>query len=237
MHIIKLCPLNGISLSLFKKGLSDYKKAQYQSAILYFESVLINERCAIAAYYYRGKAYAHLGQYKIAFDNYIKAMRIQKHQSLWNACANIQYKLKNYQGALEYYNRAIAMNPKECSYYINKGDTLRKLGNYNQALEAYKHALALKRDCAETYQSRGSLYLETKAYELAICDYHTALKLNPNLNGAQQNLAKAKVQLRRLDKPKNPHIQDEISLLLQKYRHENTLIKQRYLGLTPKEPG
>lgn len=48
---------------------------------------------------------------------------------------NERYELKNYQGAIDDYIQALAINPNLPQVYYNRGNIQRKLGNYQKAIE------------------------------------------------------------------------------------------------------
>ncbi|WP_331377238.1 tetratricopeptide repeat protein [Rickettsia rhipicephali] len=51
--------------------------------------------------------------------------------------------LGKYELAIEFFNKAIELNPKFSKIYNNKGLTLGKLGQYRLVLDAYNKALEL----------------------------------------------------------------------------------------------
>src|SRR5260370_398700 len=50
---------------------------------------------------------------------------------------------KQYQKAIEAYEEAIRLDPKDALAYHNKGNALNNLGRYEKALEAYEEAIKL----------------------------------------------------------------------------------------------
>ncbi len=53
------------------------------------------------------------------------------------------YHLGNYTGAIEYYDKALAMNPNDLDALTSKGTALDVLGNHTGAIEYYDKALAI----------------------------------------------------------------------------------------------
>ena len=51
------------------------------------------------------------------------------------------YNSKNYESALENYNKFIELNPDYKEVYYNKGVTLQKLSKYEESLEAFSQSL------------------------------------------------------------------------------------------------
>lgn len=54
--------------------------------------------------------------------------------------------LENDEVALEYFDRALAVNPKYIDAYYNKGCVLEQMGNYNQASAIFKEILKIQPD-------------------------------------------------------------------------------------------
>ena len=50
-------------------------------------------------------------------------------------------KVGNHQEAINAYNKAIQLNPKDAEAYGNRGVAYSKLGNYQQAIKDYNKAI------------------------------------------------------------------------------------------------
>ena len=53
------------------------------------------------------------------------------------------FKLDNYTGAIEYYDKALAINPKDVNALTDKGLALDNLSNHTGAIEYYDKTLAI----------------------------------------------------------------------------------------------
>ena len=89
--------------------------------------------------------------------------------------------LKEYQQALENYDRAIQLNPNEAVAYIFRGVAYYELGNYQQAIKDYDRAIQLDPNRARAYHYRGSAFSSLGNYQQAIKDYDRAIELDPKL--------------------------------------------------------
>jgi tetratricopeptide (TPR) repeat protein len=89
----------------------------------------------------------------------------------------------NYPGALDNYDRAIALNPNYDEAYYNRGNLkYQKLNNSQGALADYDRAIAINPNLAEAYNNRGNLkYEKLNNPQGALADYNRAISLNPNL--------------------------------------------------------
>ena len=101
------------------------------------------------------------------------------------------YELKQYEKAIEDYNKAIELNPNDAEVYTNRGNPYYKLKRYEKAIEDYSKAIKLNPNDAVAYYNRGNAYDELKRYEKAIEDYSKAIELNPNYVDAYNNRGNA----------------------------------------------
>jgi tetratricopeptide (TPR) repeat protein len=94
---------------------------------------------------------------------------------------------KNYMGALEAYNKAIELNPKEAMTYYNRGTTYAVLENYQQAINDYNNAIKLNPKFVSAYINRGNAYDALRNYQQAIRDFDKAIELYPQDAAAYHN--------------------------------------------------
>ena len=55
--------------------------------------------------------------------------------------ANALFNLERYEEAIEYYDKALAIDPNNAKAWYAKGYTLGKLGKYNEAIQAYDRVI------------------------------------------------------------------------------------------------
>ena len=87
--------------------------------------------------------------------------------------------LDKLEEALEWYDKAIELDPKYAVAYKSKGNTLYKLHKYEEALEWYDKAIALNPGYADAYYGKGHTLNLLQRYEEAIKSLDTAIGLNP----------------------------------------------------------
>jgi tetratricopeptide (TPR) repeat protein len=108
---------------------------------------------------------------------------------------NAYYKVGDYEGAIDNYNQALKLNPKDAQAHLNRGNALSEVAQhsgdpdrtYHQAIEDFNRTLQLKPNQAEAYLSRGMVRYEIaqysknpeKDYQQAIQDFDRSLRLNP----------------------------------------------------------
>ena len=130
---------------------------------------------------------------------------------------NMLYKEREYEGAMQKYQRAVEKQPNSDIINFNLGTVLYRLKKYPEALEHFQKSLLTdNKDLkAKTYFNLGDVYtrigesLEDKDPDAAFKSIETAkenfekvLSLNPNDKEAQFNLDYAKAELRRYEREK-----------------------------------
>jgi tetratricopeptide (TPR) repeat protein len=86
---------------------------------------------------------------------------------------------KQYDKAIEDYNRAIELDPQYASAYRSRGSAYRIKKDYNEAVTDYDKAIELN-PSASVYNGRGFTFLEWGKYTEAEKDIRKALELDPN---------------------------------------------------------
>ncbi|MCC3584501.1 tetratricopeptide repeat protein [Microcoleus sp. PH2017_30_WIL_O_A] len=94
----------------------------------------------------------------------------------------------NLGGAIECYQRAIAIDPNYAAAHSNLGVVKQQSGRLTEAIAHYRQALEIDPNLAETASNLGSALAEAGENEGAIAQYQRALSLNPNCAEALVNL-------------------------------------------------
>jgi len=85
--------------------------------------------------------------------------------------------LKEYQRAIQDYDRAIELEPTAAIYYTDRGIVYTKLKEYQRAIQDYDRAIELDLNYAKAHNQRGNTYYKLKEYQRAIQDYDRAIEL------------------------------------------------------------
>jgi tetratricopeptide (TPR) repeat protein len=104
----------------------------------------------------------------------------QKNAINYNKVGDEYYFQKNYNRAVEYYTKAIELEPNNANYYKNRSVSYNWLKEYEKAIADTSKAIELDPDKALYYYGRGVNYHELKEYEKAIADKSKAIELDPN---------------------------------------------------------
>ena len=100
------------------------------------------------------------------------------------------------KGEIEFYNKALRINPNYVEAYFNRGNALRKLGDMKRAIEDYNQALRINPNYAEAYYNRGAIRVQSEDMKGGIEDYNQALRINPNYAEAYYNRGVTRAQLK-----------------------------------------
>ena len=111
------------------------------------------------------------GQYAVEPLNQFKA---NTHELFINQ-GDLNYKSGQYEGAIECYNKAIALKPKFAEAYNKRGNANNKIGQHDKAIDDYNKAIALNPKYVYAYNNRGNAYADKGQYDLAIDDYNEAI--------------------------------------------------------------
>ncbi|MGC2571495.1 MAG: tetratricopeptide repeat protein, partial [Candidatus Nitrosopolaris sp.] len=97
----------------------------------------------------------------------------------------------NHTGAIEYYDKALAIDPHNVNALYNIGIALDNLRNHTGAIEYYDKALAIDPHNVNALINKGISLYDLDKYHDAIVLYNKALALNPNDVDAIHNKANA----------------------------------------------
>ena len=120
----------------------------------------------------------------------------------WNAEALSLWKDGQYTDpnkAKEYWDRAIAANPKMAESYNNRGLAFYNLELHQQAINDFSQAIRMKPEYAEAFNNRGNAYYALDQYEKAEADFNKSLELKPQYAKAHLNRGLAYFQMKKTE--------------------------------------
>ena len=152
------------------------------------EAIQLNPNNDIA-YNNRGVAYAELGRYEQAIQDFNKAIQLNPNYDA-TAYANrglAYHDLGQNERAIQDLNKAISINPNDGAAYNGRGLAYSGLEQYERAIQDYNKAIQLNPNDDMAYNNRGGAYRHLKQYDRAIQDYSKSIELDPNDYGAYYN--------------------------------------------------
>lgn len=90
-----------------------------------------------------------------------------------------KFKAGDNYGAIQSYDRAIAVNPRYGASYVNRGIAKFKLGKIQAAIADYNLAIEIDPKDDEAYYNRGIAKFEAGDERAAIADFDRAVAINP----------------------------------------------------------
>ena len=97
------------------------------------------------------------------------------------------YQQGEYKQAIERYDRAIKLNPKNTDAYNNRGAAKNDSGDYQGAIADYDKVIELNPKDAMAYSNRGAAKLALGDNQEAIANFNIAIELNPKYPTAYYN--------------------------------------------------
>jgi tetratricopeptide (TPR) repeat protein len=88
---------------------------------------------------------------------------------------------------IEYFSRAIRLNPDLGEAYSGRGTANSELGRYDSAVADYTKAIGLNPDIAQTYNNRGWAYEQLGKYDKAVADFTAAIRIDSHYANAYNN--------------------------------------------------
>ena len=103
--------------------------------------------------------------------------------------------VKDFEGAIEAYDKAIRLDPDESASYNNRAKAKIHLGQYKEALADCDKAIRLDPSEATAYNTRGTVKIHLGQYKEALADCDKAILLRSDYAEAYSTRGNAKLQL------------------------------------------
>uniref|UniRef100_A0A9J8BIM0 Small glutamine-rich tetratricopeptide repeat-containing protein alpha n=1 Tax=Cyprinus carpio carpio TaxID=630221 RepID=A0A9J8BIM0_CYPCA len=109
---------------------------------------------------------------------------------------NDQMKVENFSAAVEFYSKAIQLNPQNAVYYCNRAAAYSKLGNYAGAVQDCEQAIGIDPNYSKAYGRMGLALASLNKYSEAVSYYKKALELDPDNDTYKANLQIAEQKMK-----------------------------------------
>jgi tetratricopeptide (TPR) repeat protein len=132
-------------------------------------------------------------------DIEVVAERVRSHSPLcaedFNKLGINKAKERDFEGALENFDRAIKLNPDYADAYNNRASVRQELGDDPGAKKDYTEAILLNPDCAAYHNNLGIISYNSGDYLGAQADHTRAIQLNPGYAQAYNGRGFARLHL------------------------------------------
>src|ERR1043165_111996 len=127
-----------------------------------------------------------------------KADRAPKDFDAQMDAARVFYRMRDYDKATLYGNRALAIKPNDFDALTLAGNARYDAQDFAAAAGLYERALALRPDSPDVRTDLGNTYFNRKDYDRAVAEYRKSVAVDPDHLNSWKNLAAA--ALRKRDK-------------------------------------
>ena len=181
-------------------GVFYHNKGEYEKAIEYYSRAL--DLKSDRAIYWENRALANelLGKYDNAEADYTKALELGENANLLNSIGVVKFRQSDYNGALDYFNKAIKLKKDDPIYYENIGLAHENTGDFEAAEKDYQKALKVSNEDARFLNRLGLYYHNRKMYDKSLEWYTKAAEKDPENTTYTQNIAVAYENLGQYDK-------------------------------------
>jgi tetratricopeptide (TPR) repeat protein len=194
------------ALSCFKGGKALFENKDYEAALDLFNQAIQIDDTFAEAYGYRAwtkhKLYKKLTQpeiYSLFADAY-RCLSLKPDLALgFFALGTAKYNLKDYDGAIADYTKAIEIDANHAYAYNNRGVAKKNLKDYDGAIADYTKAIEIDVNYKEAYYALGIAKKNLKDYDGAIADYTKAIEIDVNYKEAYYARGIAKKNLKDYD--------------------------------------
>lgn len=113
-----------------------------------------------------------------AIEIYTKIIAIAKLPEVYNNRALIKQSIGDVNGALEDFNEALVLNPKDITVYNNRGVLKKEQKDYIGSMSDYNRAQEINPNKATTYNNRADLYITLGKLNEALDDINRCITLD-----------------------------------------------------------
>ena len=123
-----------------------------------------------------------------AKEKYLELIKLDNNNfEAHNLLGALYLQKKDFNNALLFISRAVAINTSSYSCYNNLGTTYKEINDYSNSLISYDKAIQLKFDYAEAYNNKAAVLTIINNFEAALENYNQAIKIKPDYAEAYNN--------------------------------------------------
>jgi tetratricopeptide (TPR) repeat protein len=111
---------------------------------------------------------------------------------------SVLQQLKQWDAALDSFDKAIGMHPEFAAVYFSRGNVLQDLRRFEEALQSYNQAIAIQPDFDDACLNRGNLLAKLRQWDAALASYDQAIAIRPDFAVAYCNRGNVLKELNRL---------------------------------------
>lgn len=174
--------LNNTS-GFYQRGLYHHKNKQFKLATKdYSESLKDTSSFFLSSKYFnRGLSYFSSRKYHLAIKDFKTnfALKNTKSDALFNISSCFT-NINEFDSAIFYLDKTIALRPKYQKAFINKGVLLRKKNKKEEALKAFNQVININPKNENALLQRAQINFESRNWKPCVKDLNSVIKLKPN---------------------------------------------------------
>jgi tetratricopeptide (TPR) repeat protein len=179
-----------------QKGESSLKNSNYEEALSFFEHAIATNPNDQEAWNKKASALQRLGRFNEAIEATNRAIILNNNNFLTTVnkinqtkineihklleIGTEKYQSDQWEEALTYFEKVIAINPENSSAWNCKGNILKRLGKLEEALNCFNETLKIKDNSASSWNDKGNVLSGLGRFEEALICYDKALKFSEN---------------------------------------------------------
>lgn len=163
----------------------------YLNTLIEYASEWLNEEASKEAYIIRASANYSLKKYRIAIEEYTKAIELEPgYEFVYYNRGLAYYSLNQNLKAIADFDKSIELNPEYISAYYARGNIYSRLNEDGKAVEEYDKAIEIDPYFDSPYYARGNIYSILNQLELAISSFKRFIQLSNDKFWVEQARAK-----------------------------------------------
>lgn len=172
------------------------KTGDFVAAARHFENLSARRPKDPHLLYLLARVYMQLGQQTLAKMNAIDPDSVWAHE----ISGEIDEGMKNYDGAIIEYKKAVEIAPKQPGVHFKLGDLYWSLSHWENAAEQFRAELAIDpKNCMAQWKLGDILIQQSLRPDEALADLDKALAMCPALDDARLDRGRALLELHRND--------------------------------------
>lgn len=165
--------------ALLQLGVALCKKKDYAHAIVYLEAYTKNNNADKTILAQLSAAYAAQGNFERAAYYQQQLVTLQPSEQEYVHLGDLFLQHQDYLHAIESYNKALEINPKNSTCYLNKAHALQKNGLMKNALETYDQLLTQHKQHPQALIEKAALLTQCGDTDTAIATYQQLMAMAP----------------------------------------------------------
>ncbi|XP_052040667.1 tetratricopeptide repeat protein 6 isoform X1 [Apodemus sylvaticus] len=172
--------------AFYNRALCYTKIGEHQMALRDYGIVLLldpGETISLNTFINRGLLYTELKQYGFALEDFKQAALLSEtNVSLCQATAMCHHRIKEFEGAVEFFTRAVKINPRFVDAYIGRGNSYMEYGQDEAMIQAQKDFLTALHTDPSCLKARISLGYNLQAqgkFQKAWKHFTVGIEANP----------------------------------------------------------